>query len=82
MSHYITRSLDIQDIINSNAYGCSGCREQWMIGPVESSSKVSSSTATAMAISSSDAREAVLNILKPAKSCFCTEEVSGDVDIQ
>lgn len=53
-----------------------------MMGPVEWSSKVSSSTVTAIAISSSDAREAVLNMFKPAKSCFCTEEVSGKVDMR
>src|SRR6266702_2553321 len=35
-----------------------------------------------MAISSSDVREAVLNIFKPAKSCLCTpSENSGDFDI-
>lgn len=54
-----------------------------MIGPVESASKVPSSTANAMDISSSDVREAALNIFKPAKSCFCTPEGnSGNVDIR
>jgi hypothetical protein len=55
-----------------------------MIGPVESSSNVPSSTATAMATSSSEVREAGSNIFKPARNCLCTlwpDENSGKFDI-
>ena len=45
-----------------------------MIGPVESSSSVSSSTTTALATSSSDVREAGLNTFKLARNCLCTPE--------
>ncbi len=53
-----------------------------MIRPIEWSSKVPSNTSTAVAISASDLRRALLKIFKPAKSCLCAlEENSSDLDI-
>lgn len=65
--------------MNSNAWGRSGCREKRIIGAVERSSKAPSSTATAVAISSPDVREAGSNILKQEKIGSYTEEALLDI---